>query len=126
VRLKCERCDAVMERQLELEGEVDAFEKALTGCEAELEAAIAGQNIAIETSSQFEKLNQQLSHAHSQRYTELMNKHEGVMAENARLRSALEKIADPRKRDHREPDAYTELGCVMHIAEQALEPKGSE
>lgn len=32
---------------------------------------------------------------------------------------ALEKISDPRKRDHREPDAYTELGCVMHIARTA-------
>lgn len=41
--------------------------------------------------------------------------------ENARLRAALEQIADPRKRDHREPDAYTQLGCVMHIAEKALE-----
>jgi hypothetical protein len=36
------------------------------------------------------------------------------------LLDALEKIADPRKRDHKEPDAYTELGCVMHIAETAL------
>lgn len=33
---------------------------------------------------------------------------------------ALEKIADPRKRDHKEPDAYTTLGCVMHIADEAL------
>lgn len=33
---------------------------------------------------------------------------------------ALEKIADPRKRDHKEPDAYTELGCVMNIAQVAL------
>lgn len=33
---------------------------------------------------------------------------------------ALEKIADPTKRDHKEPDAYTQLGCVMHIAEEAL------
>lgn len=36
-------------------------------------------------------------------------------------KEALEKIADPRKRDHREPDAYTELGCVMNIADQALQ-----
>ena len=36
------------------------------------------------------------------------------------LEEALEKIADPRKRDHKEPDAYTELGCVMSIAEAAL------
>lgn len=37
------------------------------------------------------------------------------------LEQALEKIADPRKRDHREPDAATELGCVMHIANEALQ-----
>jgi hypothetical protein len=36
------------------------------------------------------------------------------------LVEAVEKIADPRKRDHREPDTYTELGCVMNIADQAL------
>jgi hypothetical protein len=34
---------------------------------------------------------------------------------------ALEKISDPRKRDHREPDTYTTLGCVMHIAQEALD-----
>lgn len=37
-----------------------------------------------------------------------------------RYKDALEKIADPRKRDHKEPDAYTELGCVMNIAAEAL------
>lgn len=36
------------------------------------------------------------------------------------LVEALEKIADPRKRDHKEPDTYTTLGCVMHIADEAL------
>lgn len=34
---------------------------------------------------------------------------------------ALDQISDPRKRDHREPDKYTEVGCMMHIADQALE-----
>lgn len=33
---------------------------------------------------------------------------------------ALDKIADPRKRDHKEPDKYTECGCMMNIAEKAL------
>lgn len=33
--------------------------------------------------------------------------------------ATLEKIADPRKR-HKEPDKYTELGCVMNMADQAL------
>lgn len=37
------------------------------------------------------------------------------------LRVALEKIADPRKRTHQEMDKYTELGCVMNIASEALE-----
>lgn len=37
------------------------------------------------------------------------------------LRSTLEKIADPRKRSHREPDAYTQLGCVMQMAQDALD-----
>ncbi len=36
------------------------------------------------------------------------------------LLDALDKIRDPRKRDHREPDSYTELGCVMNIADQAI------
>lgn len=47
-----------------------------------------------------------------------------LLAEVARLTRALEvadaalaKIEDPRLRDHKEPDAYTELGCVMNIAE---------
>lgn len=44
-----------------------------------------------------------------------------LKAERDCYREALEKIADPRKRDHKEPDAYTTLGCVMHIADQALE-----
>jgi hypothetical protein len=36
-------------------------------------------------------------------------------------KTTLEKIADPRKRDHSEPDEYTSHGCVIHMAEQALE-----
>lgn len=33
----------------------------------------------------------------------------------------LEKVSDPRKRDHKEPDSYTQLGCVMHMATEALQ-----
>lgn len=40
---------------------------------------------------------------------------------NEVLKGACEKIADPRKRDHKEPDKYTELGCVMNMANEALE-----
>ena len=36
----------------------------------------------------------------------------------------LEKIADPRKRDHREPDPYTQLGCVMNMAQEWLDKYG--
>ncbi len=42
-----------------------------------------------------------------------------LIQEVRRFREALDKIRDPRKR-HREPDAYTELGCVMNIADEAL------
>lgn len=45
---------------------------------------------------------------------------EKLKAEVERLRAALEKIADPSKRDHAEPDLYTRYGCVLHIAEEAL------
>jgi hypothetical protein len=37
------------------------------------------------------------------------------------MSEALGKIADPRKRDHSEPDAYTQVGCLMNIASEALE-----
>lgn len=36
------------------------------------------------------------------------------------LTEDLSKIANPRLRDRKEPDAYTEAGCLMHIAEAAL------
>ncbi len=42
------------------------------------------------------------------------------MAKVKILIDALEKIADPRKRDHKEPDKYTECACIMNIAEEAL------
>lgn len=38
---------------------------------------------------------------------------------------ALEKITDPRKRDHKEPDLYTTMGCVMFIAAKALSDIGT-
>ena len=49
--------------------------------------------------------------------------HDHIIADQVaakKLVAALEKIADPRKRDHSEPDAYTQLGCVMNIANEAL------
>lgn len=39
---------------------------------------------------------------------------------------ALEKLADPRKRDHTEPDKYTEVGCMINIAQEALDKLGNE
>lgn len=49
----------------------------------------------------------------------LTEEKEALLARAERLTKALEKIADPRKR-HKEPDSYTELGCVMNIANEAL------
>jgi hypothetical protein len=49
-----------------------------------------------------------------------------LMLQREVLVEALKKIADPRLRDHTEPDAYTELGCVMNMAEEALEKIGIE
>lgn len=42
-------------------------------------------------------------------------------AAREKLEGACEKISDPRKRDHKEPDLYTENGCLMEIARAALE-----
>ncbi len=42
-----------------------------------------------------------------------------LISEIERLSDALDKIRDPRKR-HKESDSYTELGCVMQIADDAL------
>lgn len=50
----------------------------------------------------------------------LIHENERLRARVQWLMEALEKIADPRKRDHMEPDKYTEIGCVMHIANEAL------
>lgn len=47
-------------------------------------------------------------------------KAEAVQAIQHTLVGTLEKIADPRLRDHQEPDPYTELGCVMNMASEAL------
>jgi hypothetical protein len=43
-----------------------------------------------------------------------------IARERDALKAALEKIADPRKREHKEPDAQTEVYCLMHIANEAL------
>lgn len=37
------------------------------------------------------------------------------------MKETLEKIVDPRKRDHKEPDKYTECGCIMNMAQECLE-----
>lgn len=43
------------------------------------------------------------------------------LAETAgELHDALEKIADPRKSDHKESDPQTQLYCVMNIANEAI------
>lgn len=45
---------------------------------------------------------------------------EVLMAKLVTALTALDKIRDPRKR-HKEPDKYTELGCVMNIADIAYQ-----
>lgn len=40
--------------------------------------------------------------------------------EIADLREALEEIAKPENWKHTEPDAVTQLGCLMHHANEAL------
>lgn len=52
---------------------------------------------------------------------------EEAMEQRDAYRAVLERIADPRKRDHSEPDAYTQLGCVMNMADEVLKqfPKES-
>lgn len=45
----------------------------------------------------------------------------GLLAKLVKIQGeALEKVADPRKRDHLEPDDYTKLGCTMNIANEAI------
>lgn len=54
------------------------------------------------------------------RYIDLGAKYQASEERVHKLTEALEQIADPRLRDHTEPDAYTTLGCVMNIASEAL------
>lgn len=53
-------------------------------------------------------------------YFKLSNKLASINAVVTIYHEALAQIADPRLRPHREPNAYTELGCVMNIANEAL------
>jgi hypothetical protein len=51
---------------------------------------------------------------------DVQGKIDELMAEKLKVAmTALDKIRDPRKR-HSEPDKYTELGCVMNIADVAM------
>lgn len=54
-------------------------------------------------------------------YDQLILAHSNIHRKLDMAVKTLEKIADPRKRDHKEPDAYTQLGCVMHMADETLE-----
>jgi chromosome segregation ATPase len=58
--------------------------------------------------------------AEHQAAVDMFAKYDALRDRVGQLEGALEKIADPRKRDHQEPDAYTQLGCVMHMAAEAL------
>lgn len=80
-------------------------------------------SMAIEVSDAYLGYRSGVRHARAQ-CADDARKHRADFAELAtkagRLVEALEKISDPRKRDHKEPDTYTELGCVMNIASEAL------
>lgn len=52
--------------------------------------------------------------------SEVSKRMQGLTLKLERAKAWLEKIADPRKRDHREPDKYTEVGCMIYMAEEAL------
>lgn len=81
---------------------------------------------ALDPLDQIDSLKQQLAeaqrdeHSACRRANRLAEQLLASEAHRAKLAEALEKIADPRKRDHKEPDAYTTLGCVMNIADVAL------
>lgn len=103
---------------------------------AELRARLAGKTLDDPTSELLARLDAQrlINEAQGKAGEEIAARAEALRidgeahyaqltAERARTQAlveALDKIADPRKRDHKEPDAYTTLGCVMHIAEEAL------
>ena len=46
--------------------------------------------------------------------------------QNAVMKAALQKISDPRKYHHVEPDDYTQVACFMHVANEALNELDSE
>lgn len=43
-----------------------------------------------------------------------------LQSENAKLREALQKIAEPMKYHHWEEDAYTRAACFQFVADEAL------
>lgn len=58
--------------------------------------------------------------AHEKSYLAAVVKISRLEKELAVYRDALGKVSDPRKRDHKEPDDYTEKCCLMHIANEAV------
>lgn len=54
------------------------------------------------------------------RYEGYKDGYAACVADASVLVEALEKIADPRLRDHKEPDKYTEVGCMINMADEAL------
>jgi hypothetical protein len=81
-----------------------------------MEALVSGK---VEELNALKEENRILAITGAKREDDAFN--EGYYQETiSELRAALEKIADPRKRDHKEPDAQTEVYCLMHIANEAL------
>lgn len=61
-------------------------------------------------------------------YEELKAENEKLIKRIKALRKALEKISDPTKMDHKEPDLYSKYGCLINVAYETLiaDDKASE
>ena len=51
---------------------------------------------------------------------QLRQRNKTLEAAYNKLKKACEKVVDPRKIGHSEPDNYTRLGCLANIANEAL------
>lgn len=60
-----------------------------------------------------------MSDYYKQAYEAIRVRYDRIKEAYTVLRETTDKIEDPRKRDHQEPDDYTRLGCVMNMASEA-------
>ena len=69
--------------------------------------------------SQLDVLIMAYRHAVSVRIASIKHNHK-LRERIEKLRTALDKVRDPRKRDHIENEPYASIGCMMNIADEAL------